>query len=268
MTILPINFGVRQGRITITRPVGAIGFTRSQVRSAEFIRHPNTVQHTLEGNWSGFPEGGVRRLDVMARTDRDYPWFSIPVNGAAEGRFAGEIFIWSANQITPVRFDGFDLLSGQLLFETGYYQVQTKFLGGPPPLRSAEPSVTFPEQFRARIARVISAGKEADHLFVTVWFNIQSVPPGTESLSLSFLFYDKSHWQGITNYTKPGEYCFAGWIAARHASLIGRPDGQKVGVGCILEAFGSQGGPGGGPQVHRDGFTLDQVWGPLVSGSK
>ena len=241
MIILPVSFkGVAgrpagRGQIAITNPAGTINFTRAQIRPADATVHPNAVQHTLAGSWSGFPEGGVRHLEVSAHTDRDYSWFKIPVNGAAQGNFSGEMFIWHTNRITPVRFDGFDLMRGQPMFSAGYYSVRAKFIDEPLPLAQGEAIVTFPEEFAARISRVVRGRRGQDQVPVFVWFDVQRVPAGTDSLSLSFVTGRRDFLQDIKVWEGPDQYAFIGQIEADHPGVIGLPTG-KVGVGCILRA--------------------------------
>ena len=262
MIILPISFKENlcwpagRGQIAITAPAGTINFTRAQIRQADALAHPNAVQHTLAGKWAGFPEWGVRHLEVIAHTDKDYKWFTIPVNGAAQGNFSGDIFIWPANKVTPVRIDGFDLMAGQPMFSTGYFEVAAQLVGEPP--EDTGPLVAFPDDFIARISKVVRGWQKGELIPVNVWFDVQKAPPGTNSLELYFLIDGLETRQRIKTFNGPDEFSFDGQLPADHPGVVGLQNG-KVGTGCILKATRT----GEVLGAIRTAFDLDRAEHPL-----
>jgi hypothetical protein len=247
MIILPVSFKAEVGRpagrgqICITSPDGAVKLTSGQ----EF-------KTALTGNWSGFPDGGVRHLNVVAHTRQDYPCFKVPVNGAATGSFSGELLI--RHRSTPVRFDGFDLMAGQHMFSTNYHAVLAQLVK--PQLSEIDgPLVTFPEDFIARILKVVRGWPKDGLIPVAVWFDVQKVPPGTNSLELYFIIDGLEALQRIKDFNGPDEYSFAGHLPADHPGVIGLRNG-KVGTGCILRATTKDGDVLG---AIRAAFDLDKA---------
>jgi hypothetical protein len=262
MPVLSVIFpGIAQrGSIIITNPAGTIRFTREQVRPANASAHPKAVEHPLTISLADFPQGEVRWLDVVAHTDRDYRWFTALVNGTRQGDFSGSIFIWHANEITPVRFDLYNG-EGLLVARTNYYNIQAQLVGGlrrPP--EDAGAVVTFPHDLAAKISRVVrldQASGTKKSIPVFIWLDVAKAPIGTALLTLTLGTEGQlAKLNGAAEWKGEGPYGFAGRISGEYADVIGRPTGEKIRIGALLRAWQ---GECLLAALREEYFSLDQV---------
>ena len=262
MPVLSVIFpGIeRRGSIIITNPVGKIRFTREQVRPADAPAHPKAVESPLAISCANFPQREIKWLDVVAHTDRDYRWFTALVDGAEQGDFSGSIFIWRANEITPVRFDLYNG-EGILVARTGYHDIRAQLVGDPQPPEDVGAVVTFPDDLAARISRVVridqASGAEGN-IPVFIWLDVTKAPIGTTHLNLTLVTEGINPELDVrVEWLGKGPYGFAGRISRKkYAGVIGQPAGKEIRIGTILRAWQ---GKSILAALREGWFSLDQV---------